>query len=533
MHYDYVIAGGGSGGAVLAARLSEDPAVTVCLIEAGGAGKSIFIRAPALVAAMVSGRPPIHNWALKTEPQAGLNGRRGFQPRGKALGGSSAINAMLYVRGHARDYDEWAELGADGWDWQSVLPYFLKSEGNTRGGALHGQDGLLQVCDQSRPAAISGAFLAACESTQIPLNSDFNGPEQAGAGLYQVTQYGAGPRKGERCSAAAAYLHPVMGRANLTVITGAVVDRVTLDAGRATGLLLADGTHLRARREVVLAAGAFGSPAILLRSGIGPEDELRAHGIPVAHALPGVGMNLQDHLDYILSYRSRRVDVVGLNPAGLMRLARAALEWRRTGVGTFASPMAEGGAFLFSRPGLARPDLQLHFVIGIVDDHLRKIHLADGYSCHVCVLRPESRGTVGLTGRGAKDAPRIDPGYLRDRRDLDVLMAGARIMEGIMEAPALAPWRGKRLYPHDGSDAALEADIRARADTIYHPVGTCRMGRDDMAVVDPALRVRGVAGLRVVDASVMPRLVGGNTNAPTIMIAERAADLIRAGFDGN
>jgi choline dehydrogenase-like flavoprotein len=245
--------------------------------------------------------------------------------------------------------------------------------------------------------------------------------------------------------------------------------------------------------------------------------------------LPGVGANLQDHLDYIISYRSRRPDVVGLNPAGLVRLARAAMDWRRTGEGTFASPIAEGGAFLRSGPEVTIPDVQLHFCIGIVDQHLRKIHLADGYSCHVCVLRPHSRGTVGLTERQAKAAPRIDPGYLSDRRDLDLLMRGARMMEGVLEGEALTPWRGKKFYPHDGSDRALEADIRARADTIYHPVGTCRMGRDEMAVVDPELRVRGVQGLRVVDASVMPRLVGGNTNAPTIMIAEKAAEMIREG----
>nr|MCU0802163.1 GMC family oxidoreductase N-terminal domain-containing protein [Paracoccaceae bacterium] len=498
----------------------------VCLIEAGGPGKSIAIRAPALVAATISGRPPLHNWALHTVPQPGLNGRRGFHPRGRALGGSSAINAMLYVRGHPSDYDGWADLGADGWDWQSVLPYFKRAEGNARGADVwHGADGPLQVVDQARPAAISTAFVAACSQGQIPLTDDFNAAQQEGAGLYQVTQFGPGSRQGERCSAAAAYLHPVMARANLTVLTGAHVDRVLLEDGRAVGLLLADGKQVMAR-EVVLSAGAFGSPAILLRSGIGPEAELRAHGIAVQVDLPGVGQNLQDHLDYIISYRSLRRDVVGLNPRGLARLAKAALTWRRTGVGMFASPIAEAGAFLRSGPDVTVPDLQLHFCIGIVDQHLRKIHLADGYSCHVCVLRPHSRGTVGLTGKGAKAVPRIDPAYLSDRRDLDLLMRGARIMEGVLEGEALAPWRGKRFYPHDGSDRALEADIRARADTIYHPVGTCRMGRDEMAVVDPHLRVRGVRGLRVVDASVMPRLVGGNTNAPTIMIAERAADLM-------
>ncbi|MDT8857284.1 GMC family oxidoreductase N-terminal domain-containing protein [Paracoccaceae bacterium Fryx2] len=529
MEFDYVIAGGGSAGSVLAARLSEDPGISVCLIESGGPGQSLLIRAPALVAAMVSGRPKLHNWAFHTPPQPGLNNRRGFQPRGRALGGSSAINAMLYVRGHPSDYDGWADLGATGWDWQSVLPWFIHSENNARGpDPLHGSAGPLHVADQSAPRAISRAFVAACESLQIPVNPDFNGADQTGAGLYQVTQFHSGPRRGERCSAAAAWLHPVLSRPNLTVLTRTCVERIILQDGRATGLILRRRT-VTARREVILSAGAFGSPQLLLLSGIGPEDELRAHGIPVAHALPGVGQNLQDHLDYTLSHRSLRRDVVGLNPRGLARLAKAGLRWRRTGAGLFASPMAEGGAFLASHPGQPRPDLQLHFVIGIVDDHMRRLHLADGFSAHVCALRPHSRGTVGLQDDNPASPPRIDPGFLSDPRDLETLRAGARITEAVLAAPALAPWRGASLYPHDGSDAALDADIRARADTIYHPVGTCRMGLDEMAVVDPALRVHGLQGLRVIDASVMPRLIGGNTNAATLMIAERAAALIRGG----
>lgn len=531
MEFDYVIAGGGSAGCVLAARLSEDPGVSVCLVEAGGAGRDFLIRAPAMVASMVSGRPRINNWAFRTVPQAGLNGRRGYHPRGKALGGSSAINAMLYVRGQPADYDGWADLGADGWDWASCLPYFLRAEGNARGASgLHHADGPLKVRDQSRPFEISRAFIDACEGQQIPNNPDFNGHRQDGAGFYQVTQFHDGPHKGERCSAAAAYLHPAMNRPNLTVMTKRLAERVEIRDGRANGLTIRQGGRrqtLTARREVIVAAGAFGSPQILMLSGIGPAEELRAQGIAPQVELPGVGQNLQDHLDYILSYTSKRPDVVGLGPAGLLRLVRAGLEWRKTGEGHFASPMAEGGAFLRSSPAITRPDLQLHFVVGIVDDHLRKLHFKDGFSCHVCALRPNSRGSVGLQSAHPAQPPRIDPGFLSDPRDLPVLMAGARAMQAVMEGPELAPWRGRQLYPHDGSDAALEADIRSRADTIYHPVGTCRMGRDDMAVTDPLLNVHGVAGLRVVDASVMPRLISGNTNAPTIMIAERAADLIK------
>lgn len=531
MEADYIIVGGGSAGCVMAARLSEDPAIRVLLIEAGGAGRDLFIRAPALVAAMVSGRPKINNWAFHTEPQPGLNGRRGFQPRGKTLGGSSAINAMLYVRGHPGDYDGWADLGCDGWDWDSVRPWFLAAERFDGGaGPYHGDAGPLQVRRQSAPLPITGAFVEACAAAQIPRNEDFNGARLEGAGPFHVTQFFDGPRRGERCSAAAAYLHPVMGRPNLRVVTRAMVDRVVIEEGRATGLILrrkGETIVARARREVILSAGAFGSPQVLLRSGVGPEEELGAHGIAPVHVLPGVGRNLQDHLDYTVSYRSRRRDVVGLGPAGLVRLLRAGLQWRETGEGHFASPMAEAGAFLRSDPRLDRPDLQLHFVVGIVDDHMRRLHFRDGYSCHICVLHPRSTGHVGLHGTDAGMPPRIDPGFLSDPRDLAVLMRGARIMEQVLEAPPLAPWRGRRLYPHDGSDAALEADIRARADTIYHPVGTCRMGRDEMAVTDAQGLVHGLSGLRVVDASIMPRIVSGNTNAPTLMIAEKIAGAMR------
>ena len=438
---------------------------------------------------------------------------------------------MLYLRGHQQDYDEWADLGCDGWSWAEVLPYFKRAEGNARGGDdLHGGDGPLQVMEQNAPRGISQAFVEAAEQVQVRPNDDFNGARQEGAGLYQVTQFSKGAHKGERCSVAAAYLFPVRDRKNLTVITRAEVSRVVMQGTRAVGVAYVrkGREHVaQAGREVILSAGAFGSPKLLMLSGIGAADELAEHGIDVLCDLPGVGKDLQDHLDYIISYKSKRRDVVGLNPIGLAQLARAGLKWRKTGTGMFTTPFAEAGAFLRSDPGLARPDLQLHLTIGIVDDHMRKIHTAHGFSCHVCVLRPKSRGRVSLRDARATSAPLIDPAFLSDPADLRSMVQGARMMDGLLKADPLTPWRGKRLYPHDGSDADYEADIRARADTIYHPVGSCRMGRDPMAVVDPELRVHGVQGLRVVDASVMPRLVGGNTNAPTIMIAEKASDMIR------
>ncbi|MBA5604065.1 GMC family oxidoreductase N-terminal domain-containing protein [Duganella sp. FT3S] len=532
MEFDYVIVGGGSGGATLAARLSEDRTVSVCLIEAGGEGNGILVRAPAAVVAMVPGRPKINNYAFETVPQAELNGRRGYQPRGRCLGGSSAINAMLYIRGQRQDYDEWARLGCTGWSFDDVLPYFKRAEGNERGAcAWHGADGPLQVAEQRNPRRITEDFVRAGEECGYRRNHDFNGPDQEGVGHYQVTQFHGGARNGERCSAAAAYLHPVLDRANLNVMTHTQALRVVFEGKRAVGVEVRRGATtavIRARREVVLSGGAFHTPQLLMLSGVGDPAELVRHGIAVRHDLPGVGKNLQDHLDYILAYRCKETDLFGIGATGALRLAKAANEWRKTGQGMIATPFAEGAGFIKSHPGAERPDLQLHFVIGIVDDHARKLRLGYGFSCHVCVLRPKSRGEVGLLDAHPSSAPRIDPKFLSHPDDLSVLINGARRTHAIMSAPAMARYGHRNLYPVDfEDDAAVAAQIRARADTIYHPVGTSKMGTDMMAVVDPQLRVHGIEGLRIVDASVYPALISGNTNAPTIMIAERAAEFIR------
>ena len=525
MKFDTVIVGAGSAGCVLANRLSADPARSVCLIEAGPRDRSPLIHIPAGILGIL---PTRHmNWAYKTVPQPGLQGRCGYQPRGRTLGGSSSINAMVYIRGHRSDYDGWAAMGNPGWSYDEVLPLFRRSEDQGRGAdQYHGVGGELAVSDLPSPVQASLAFVESAIRRGFRANADFNGVSQEGTGLYQVTQ-----RRGRRCSAAVAFLNPALARPNLTVLTDTRVERVLLAGRRATGVQVAGqagAARIDATREVIVSAGVFGTPQLLLLSGIGARDELERHGIGLLHELPGVGANLADHVDLALVYRSSDPGLMGVTLRTALRAIPGYFQWRRSGTGLLTTNFAEAGAFLKTRSDLDRPDIQLHFVNALVDAHARHLHYGYGVSCHVAVLRPASRGTVGLQSADPRDPPRIDPNFLAADADVATLLAGIKIAREIMDGAPLDRHRGAEMFAGGNSDSELIERMRRRADTIYHPVGTCRMGHDELAVVDPLLRIRGLEALSVVDASVMPALVGGNTNAPTIMIAEKAAERLAA-----
>lgn len=526
--FDYVIVGAGSAGCTLAARLTEDPAIRVALIEAGGKDTSLLVRMPAGVGNLLKQRGP-HNWGFWTAPQKHMNGRRLYWPRGKGLGGSSSINGMVYIRGHASDYDQWQQMGLKGWGYEDVLPYFKKSECHPDGeSTFHGGSGPLHISESPADEPLYRAFLEAGHQAGYPYTPDFNGAEQEGFGPYQRSIH-----EGERWSASFAYLRPALSRPNLTVITTGRVTRVLVEKGRATGVEYASKrgaqpVSVRAESEVILCAGAVQSPQILQLSGIGNPADLSPHGIDVVADVPEIGANLLDHLDVSIVHTCTQKVTGYSKQAGLKKIG-VGLNYLLRKQGPGRDNFLQAGAFLSTREGLQAPDIQLHFVNAAMLDHANTEIGEDGFTIHACQLRPESKGHVALNSADPFDDPLIDPNYLASELDRRVIRDAAKMTLDIAEQQAFDAYRGRLILPETlpQTDDDWDAFVRARGETIYHPVGTVRMGTDETAPLDASLRMRAIEGLRVIDASVMPTLIGGNTNAPTIMIAEKAADMIR------
>tara|TARA_R110000824_G_scaffold390760_24_gene588136 strand:+ start:13780 stop:15429 length:1650 start_codon:yes stop_codon:yes gene_type:complete len=522
--FDYIIIGAGSAGCVLANRLSENPANKVLLLEAGQKDSSFMIHMPAGVGKLIG--TDMVNWYYYTEGQPHLNNRKMFWPRGKVLGGSSSINGMIYIRGHARDYDLWRQMGLEGWGFSDVLPYFRKSEGNENGSsAFHGGEGPLGVSNAAKSNVLFDAFVEAGKQAGHPYTDDFNGPQQEGMGPYQTTI-----KNNKRCSAAVGYLRPALSRPNLKVEVGALTQRILFDGKKAVGVEYKQGDEVKtakSSKEVILSGGAVNSPQVLLLSGIGQGEYLRKFGIDVVSDLPGVGQNLQDHLDATV-INECKLPITLHSQMNPFRQLLTGMQYTFFKTGAAASQGLESGAFLKSRPELEVPDLQLHFVAAMMRDHARIKSDRHGFTVHVCQLRPESRGFVALKSLNPADHALIQPNYLATENDRRTMRDGVRLVRDIIAQRAMDPYRGPEFMPgaDKQSDAEIDAWIRENAETIYHPVGTAKMGtaNDPMAVVDTKCKVRGVEGLRVVDASVMPTLVGGNTNAPTIMVAEKISD---------
>ena len=524
---DYIVVGAGSAGCVVAARLSEDPNVRVVLLEAGGEDRNIWIHIPIGYGKTIA--DPNVNWCYETEPDPGAANRRMFWPRGKVLGGSSSINGLLYVRGQPADYDHWRQLGNAGWAFDDVLPYFKRSEGRVGAGdnGLRGRDGPLSVIDFADRNGLSEAYLNAATGIGIPRNDDYNGADQEGVGYYQNTM-----RNGRRCSAAVAFLRPAMKRPNLRVITRALAERVLLAGRRAVGIAYSQGgaSHtVRATREVILCGGAINSPQLLMLSGIGPAQHLMDRGVEVAHDLPGVGKNLQDHYQVRFVYKCTQKITVNDIMMSPRRMAVMGLQYLLFRSGPLTASAGQVGIFTKSRPELEAPDIQFHFIGFSSDRPAEGLHKFSGFTQNVCQMRPESRGEILLKSSDPKAAPAIHPNYLATELDRTTLVEGLKIGRRIAEQPGLRAFIESEYLPGMPvqSDAELLDYARNYGSTIYHPIGTAKMGHDAMAVVDDQLRVHGFTGLRVADGSIMPSMVSGNTNAACIMIGEKCADLVR------